>query len=297
MRKLAIFLLIVCVLVKCNTKPKEQGGNNEPVKTAEQWKSAIHYTEHGNGDTALVFVHGWGINSSYWNNQVNYFKNRFKVVTVDLAGHGVSPAYTKEASLEQLATGVDSVIGYLKLKHIILIGHSMSGDVNLHVMNRFPENVIGFIGIDNLQEAGRTPSAEDEKMFAQFYHAAKKDYTGTIRQFSGGSLFHPKTDSAIIKRVMDDVLRLDSTYSLSLFRSMSEQYKAEQQIIPKMKIPLVLVICQDSLEKRKYLDSLCNGNYAYWTIKESGHYPMIEKPEEFNIQLEKAINYAISRKE
>lgn len=295
MRKTLTFIFIVCFLIKCNTRPKEQEESRK--KTTQVGQPSIHYSETGSGDTALLFVHGWGINSSYWNNQVEYFKNRFRVITVDLTGHGLSSLNTAKASLEQLATGVDSVIGYLGLEHIILVGHSMSGDVNLHVMNRYPEKVIGFIGIDNLQEAGRAPSKEEDKQFAQFYDMARKDYTKTISQFSGSALFHPKTDSAVIRRVMKDILQLDSTFSLSLIRSMAEQYKAEQQIIPKMNIPLVLVICQDSLKNRKCLDTLCNGNYAYWTIKESGHYPMIEKPEEFNVQLEKAVNYAISRKE
>lgn len=295
MRKVITFLFIVCFLVKCNTKPKEQE-ENKPAETAKTGKPSVHYSAEGSNDTALVFVHGWGINSSYWDNQAAYFKNKYKVVTVDLAGHGQSPAYIKQPTVEQLAMGVDSVIDFLKLKHIILIGHSMSGDVNLHVFNKHREAVIGFIGIDNLQEAGRTPTTEEEKQFTQFMATVKSDYTKEISEYSMGSLFHEKTDSAVKKRVITDILSLDSIASISLIYSMFEQYKAEQQIIPSMKIPLVLVICQDKLKDKSYLDKLCNGNYAYWTIKNSGHYPMIEQPEEFNVQLEKAIAYAVSKK-
>ena len=50
----------------------------------------IDYTTTGEADTTLLFVHGAFINKDYWNAQVDFFSPNYKVVTIDLAGHGKS---------------------------------------------------------------------------------------------------------------------------------------------------------------------------------------------------------------
>jgi len=50
----------------------------------------IEYHVSGSGDITLVFIHGWSCDSRYWRMQVPYFEGRYRVVTVDLAGHGHS---------------------------------------------------------------------------------------------------------------------------------------------------------------------------------------------------------------
>src|SRR5260370_40964653 len=47
----------------------------------------IAYEEHGKGSLALVFVHGWSCNRSFWAGQMEPFSSQFKVVAVDLAAH------------------------------------------------------------------------------------------------------------------------------------------------------------------------------------------------------------------
>jgi pimeloyl-ACP methyl ester carboxylesterase len=50
----------------------------------------IHYEVHGTGLPALVFVHGWTCDRSYWGRQIGHFARKYQVVAVDLAGHGES---------------------------------------------------------------------------------------------------------------------------------------------------------------------------------------------------------------
>ena len=51
----------------------------------------IHYEVHGEGEPALVFIHGWSCDRSYWRAQVEYFAKQYQVITIDLAGHGARP--------------------------------------------------------------------------------------------------------------------------------------------------------------------------------------------------------------
>src|SRR5678815_2468104 len=72
-----------------------ESADAQPVRdTAEVVTSAdgirIAFEVHGEGAPALVFVHGWSCNRSYWREQLQPFSKQFKVVAVDLAGHGES---------------------------------------------------------------------------------------------------------------------------------------------------------------------------------------------------------------
>ncbi|MGF1794297.1 alpha/beta hydrolase, partial [Photobacterium profundum] len=50
----------------------------------------IAYGISGGGETALIFIHGWSLDSRLWQNQLGYFSQQYQVITMDLAGHGNS---------------------------------------------------------------------------------------------------------------------------------------------------------------------------------------------------------------
>ncbi|CAK2730131.1 Esterase [Vibrio crassostreae] len=50
----------------------------------------IAYGKSGSGETALIFIHGWSLDSRLWQNQVSEFSKQYQVITMDLAGHGNS---------------------------------------------------------------------------------------------------------------------------------------------------------------------------------------------------------------
>jgi sigma-B regulation protein RsbQ len=60
------------------------------MKEIKRDNAVIDYQVKGNGDTTLLFVHGSYIDQTYWKGQVDYFNSEYKVVTIDLPGHGKS---------------------------------------------------------------------------------------------------------------------------------------------------------------------------------------------------------------
>ena len=93
---------------------------------SERDGATIQYRMEGEGDTTLLFVHGAFTNQTYWDNQVAFFSPDFKVVTLDLPGHGESGRDRTEWSVEGFGQDVVTVIRELELQNVILIGHSMS---------------------------------------------------------------------------------------------------------------------------------------------------------------------------
>ena len=58
-------------------------------------QTQITYEMHGDNERALVFVHGWLCNRSFWKDQIKHFENDYTVVAIDLRGHGQSSSETE----------------------------------------------------------------------------------------------------------------------------------------------------------------------------------------------------------
>ena len=85
----------------------------------------------GRGAPALVFIHGWSCDRTYWRGQVDAFSQTFRVVAVDLADHGESGTGRQVWTIGAFGEDVAACVSKLGLQRIILIGHSMGGDVIL----------------------------------------------------------------------------------------------------------------------------------------------------------------------
>src|SRR5262245_20157436 len=72
--------------------------------------SRIRYRAYGRGEPVLVFIHGWAADSSYWDAQIDDFKVRYTVVTLDLAGHGESDATRTAWTMDSFGDDVVAVL-------------------------------------------------------------------------------------------------------------------------------------------------------------------------------------------
>ena len=60
----------------------------------------ISYTSEGHGEPAIVFIHGWTCDHTHWRFQVPEFSKWFRVITIDLPGHGASGADRRSWSID-----------------------------------------------------------------------------------------------------------------------------------------------------------------------------------------------------
>lgn len=273
-------LVIGCLLISaCQQKPKEQKIN-----------SPLNYSLAGQGTQTLVFVHGWCINGSYWDRQVESFKDSYKVLPLDLAGHGKSKIDRKEWTIASYAADVVDLIRQLKLDSVILIGHSMSGNINLLVYDTIPEKVIGFIGIDNLHELGKEQSDTAKAESEAFIKMLETNYTSTANLFAN-FLFSPTTDSTIRFRVMNDIMASDTVRAAATLKSLYGESLKESVYSKKLRVPLVLVNSDRYPVDDNLLTKNAGSGYKVFFVKGTGHYPMIEAPEEFNTRLQEALDF------
>ena len=137
----------------------------------------IHYTEIGKGK-AIVLLHGFLENSSMWNEISAELSKKYRVICIDLLGHGETENLGYIHTMEMQAELVKAVLNHLNLRKYILIGHSMGGYVALAFAKLFPKNVKGI----SLMNSTALPDTQDKKINRdRAIFAVKKNHKTFIR--------------------------------------------------------------------------------------------------------------------
>ena len=74
---------------------------------------SLYYQEKGQG-TPFVLLHGNGENGEYFQNQIEYFSNHYRMIAVDTRGHGKSPRGTAPFTMEQFAEDLNTFLEEIK---------------------------------------------------------------------------------------------------------------------------------------------------------------------------------------
>ncbi len=271
-------------LFSCNTMQ-----HKTEITKVERNGVSISYTLCGDGDTTLLFMHGWGINKEYWQPQLKHFCDRCKVVAIDLPGFGKSGKNRSDWNFDEYAEDIKAVIDQLNLKNVILIGHSMSGDIVLNAANKYPGSFAGLVGIDNLHEPGSPMNEQQQKGTDTFFMKMSSNFDSVVNTYMKGFLFQPSTDTKIIKRVMNDVFACDSAIAIKVLQSLVIISQKEQELMKGLPKKLYLVNSDVQPVKLDSMNKYCHYGCQVFTVHATGHYPMIEKPDEFNTALEKVL--------
>ncbi|MDH4218871.1 MAG: alpha/beta hydrolase, partial [Candidatus Aminicenantes bacterium] len=162
----------------------------------------IHFQVQGQGEPALVFIHGWSADLSYWDKQFAHFTETYKVVALDLAGHGDSGIERKDWTVEAYSKDVEAVVKMLDLGSVILIGHSLGGLVMIEAACRIPERIKGLIGVDTLVDFEMSiPQDEIDGWLEAF----RSDFVQSTEEYVR-SLFPQNADPDLVARVVADMV-------------------------------------------------------------------------------------------
>ncbi len=255
-------------------------GQSQKVLSADGVE--IVYETAGEVNPALVFIHGWSCDKSYWSEQVKDLSKNHKVITVDLGGHGESGLNRENWTIEKYGEDVASVVNNLKLEKVILVGHSMGGSVILEAAKILKERVIGLIGADTYQSFTDDWTAEQKEGFLKSF---KDNFYETTQGFVKG-MFPPSADSTLVKKVADDMSMAPPQVATSAMRNLF--FYDPLPTLKEIDLPIISINCDlypvAVEENKKYVKY-----FEVKMINGAGHFLMIEKPEEFNKLLKEAV--------
>lgn len=276
-------LVTISVLLAVVALSSAESPKPATVKAADGL--AFTYDNRGQGDTALVFLHGWCCDREYWKHQADEFAKEYRVITVDLPGHGTSGKDRKQWSIKGLSADIESLIKSLGLKRVILVGHSMGGLISLETARRLPGVVVGIVGVDTLQNAEMEFSKEQAKQVGEAY---KSDFKAMME--NGDGMFPEKIDPELKKWILTRAQSQDRTMAVALIEDFPNLNIS--QMMKDAKVPVRCINSAPSTQisiatapdiNKKYCD------FKVVIMENVGHYPMLEKPAEFNQKLREVL--------
>lgn len=249
--------------------------NEKEVKSRDG--VSIKYSTHGSGKDFIVFVHCWSCDQQYWKEQVDFFKEDFRVVTIDLAGHGKSGANRNEWTISSFGDDVVAVLDELDAEKIYVVGHSMGGMVALEAASK-TERIDKLILVDILTEK-YWPIPEQE--VRNFIRPFKEDFSGHTYQWARNGLFVPSTDEHLRDSVARNLSRASPEVAIpAMYDMLSRNFDQTLEKTYDNDVQL-LVINSDRWETNiKDLSKL--GIEQIEIMHGIGHFPMLEAPKSFN---------------
>jgi pimeloyl-ACP methyl ester carboxylesterase len=243
----------------------------------------IAYETRGAGEVALVFVHGWSCDRSYWNAQVALFSESFRVVTLDLAGHGESGVDREAWTIASFGTDVAAVVEQLELDRMILVGHSMGGDVVVSAARLLGDRVVGLVWVDDYRQLGTVRTPEQVAMFMAPFRTNFGDNT---YEFVRRALFLPTSDSALVERVARDMAVAPPHIAVPSLESLLLNDRVVMGELAKLDLP---VVSFNRASSNPDVESLERNGVEATLVPEVGHFIMMEDPDAFNALLLDAV--------
>lgn len=248
-----------------------------PLSAASVEGIPIHSTLRGSGAKTIVFVHGWTCDESSWRDQVPFFEKNYRVITLDLPGHGRSGApVSGSLTMELFAKAVEAVRVESKAGKIVLVGHSMGTPVIRQYARMYKSNVAALVPVDGvLRLSGRPNAPNPERMKGP---EGMKNREAMIR-----GMFGKSSTPALEQHILRMMLAAPET---TAYQAMAATFAAPNWVDESFAVPALGIYADRSPSNdREYFKKIFpNGTTV--EVPATGHFVMMEKPEEFNRLLE-----------
>ena len=262
----------------------------------------LDYSIHGEGALTMVFIHGMSCDQHDWDAQIEYFKNKYRILVFDLRGHGSSTKDLKEAlTIEQMASDVLELLKILKMDNIILLGHSMGCRIAMEIYQRNPELITHLILIDGSHRGtDGDPIKIETETRARINNPENLKAMRLSFQRTMAQITKPEIAQLILAKVKSTPAGLGRGLAPTMLAWDARYFV---KIIEDLNMPVLLLQSTffDFNQDRKLLKAGESSPYlelmkekvtdiTIKVISPSGHFPMMEKPDEVNEAIKEFLN-------
>src|ERR1035437_3873598 len=182
---------------------------------AEFKKIKVRYSDVGKG-RVIVLLHGFLCSHEIWDDTQKKLSKKFRVIAIDLPGHGETPAIGYYHSMELLAQSVKAVLDKIGVRRYIIVGHSMGGYAALAFAELYPESISGLCMFHSTSYADSEEKKKDRERIISLVKREYKNYVSEviISLFAPENLEKNKTEIEKVKRIATAVSKQSIINSL-----------------------------------------------------------------------------------
>ncbi|MFY0747410.1 alpha/beta fold hydrolase [Pseudomonas sp. NFX5] len=244
---------------------------------------SLHYEEYGHG-TPLILIHGLGSSSQDWELQVPALARHYRLIVVDVRGHGRSDKPRERYSIEGFTYDLVALIEHLDLPPAHVVGLSMGGMIAFQLAVDEPGRVKSLCIVNSAPQV-KVRSAREYGWWVKRWTLARVLSLATIGKALGERLF-PKPGQADLRRKMAERwAKNDKRAYLASFDAIVGW--SVQERLSRITCP-TLVISADHdytpvAQKENYVKLLPDARLV--VIEDSRHATPLDQPEVFNTTL------------
>ena len=256
---------------------------------------SVSYNDHGPDDApAIIFIHGFPLNKSMWDLQVEAVKENYRVIAYDIRGHGNSDPGMDEFFIELFVNDLLRLMEKLGIEKSILCGLSLGGYIALNAVLKYPDRFDGLI-LNDTQCIADTPEIKENRCIAiiRIKEKGVQQYADeSIKKlFSPGSFTKKKNVIAAVKEMIISTPKQSLSNTLHALAERKETCTQLQEI----NIPvLIMVGTEDKITPiaaaQQMHEKIANSKLEI--IQEAGHLSNLENPTAFNTHLVKFLELA-----
>lgn len=232
----------------------------------------IHSSSTGSDPRTVILVHGWTCDETTWESQIPTLVKDYRVLTIDLPGHGKSGAPKDgKLSMDLFARAVESVRLDAKAERVVLAGHSMGTPVIVQYARLFPQHVSAMVFVDGLVTI---PAVWP---FGRLLGPALT--LPIVRKATIRSMFSGATTPEMQERIRSMMMGAPTATAVGAMKATLDRTDWKGDVFTQP--VLGLYADKSGLANRDYMKTHFP-NLEYVEIAGTGHFPMLEKPAEFN---------------
>src|SRR5436190_9752101 len=240
----------------------------------------IHFTSMGKGPKTVILVHGWTCDETTWSDQVPALKREYRVVTVDLPGHGKSGSPKDgKITMDLFARAVEAVRAEQKVDKIILVGHSMGTPVIRQYAHLYPQHVAALVLVDGVVLAPPRQGAPPPPPILDPAKIMSPEGL-QLRENMIKTMFTPKTPKDVQDRVLKMMLAAPPATAAGAMVATFDPSGTNSDV---MAVPAYGIFAEKSfaLSATAFMKTVLP-KFEFVEMPGTGHCVMMEQPQEFN---------------
>ena len=243
---------------------------------------SLAYDDRGEGD-CLLFIHGLCCERAFWAHTAVELADDYRVITMDLGGHGESGKTRETWTLPEMAGDVVALVEKLELTDLTLIGHSMGGPTALLAAEQLPGRIRGVVAVEALHD----PAMKMDLVAMEPFMKLMADDYEQFWQLNVASAFLPDSDPAVVERVLEVAIASPFEVASGLMNSFADYDAAET--LRACKVPVRCINASMSPTQTEASQAIA-ADFDAVTMEGVGHFLMLDAPDEFNRRLREVLS-------
>lgn len=199
----------------------------------------ICFQSEGRGPV-LVLLHGFLESMDIWQSFSEKLSEKYRVILIDLPGHGQSQMLADVHSMELMADAVNAILDHLDIEHCVMIGHSMGGYVALSFAEKYMNKLTG-MGIFHSHALADTTEAKINR--GRAIQVVKENHKDFISSFIP-DLFTPENREKLSKEIarLQEISRQISKESVIAALEGMRHRTDKLKLLANTTIPVLFII-------------------------------------------------------